>query len=73
MSITTDSEFFGMKKVSDVVAIETLISTNSTYAITLNDGWTMVGDRGGFMAQHEHAIVVTDKDPIILTGTNGIW
>jgi methionyl aminopeptidase len=73
MSITSDSEFFGMKKVSDVVAIETLISTNSTYAVTLNDGWTMVGDRGGFMAQHEHAIVVTDKDPIILTGTNGIW
>jgi methionyl aminopeptidase len=73
MSITTESEFFGMKKVSDVVAIETLISTNSTYAVTLNDGWTMVGDRGGFMAQHEHTIVVTYKDPIILTGTNGIW
>jgi methionyl aminopeptidase len=58
---------------NSVVAIETFISTNSTYAVTLNDGWTMVGDRGGFMAQHEHTIVVTDKDPIVLTENNGIW
>jgi methionyl aminopeptidase len=58
---------------NSVVAIETFISTNSTYAVTLNDGWTMVGDRGGFMAQHEHTIVVTDKEPIVLTENNGIW
>ncbi|HEV2479897.1 MAG TPA: type I methionyl aminopeptidase, partial [Puia sp.] len=45
-----------------VVAIETFISTTSTYAETLNDGWTMVGNKGGFMAQHEHTIVVTGKE-----------
>ena len=56
-----------------VVAIETFISTISTYARTLNDGWTMVGDKGGFMAQHEHTVVVTDGKPIILTEMNGIW
>jgi len=55
------------------VAIETFISTNSTYAITLNDGWTMVGNRGGYMAQHEHTVVVTDSKPIILTEKNEIW
>jgi methionyl aminopeptidase len=60
-------------KKNSVVAIETFISTASTYAETLSDGWTMVGNKGGFMAQHEHTIVVTDGQPIILTEANEIW
>lgn len=60
-------------KKNAVVAIETFISTTSTYAETLNDGWTMVGNKGGYMAQHEHTIVVTDGKPIILTEMNEIW
>jgi len=60
-------------KKNSVVAIETFISTHSNYAVTSNDGWTMVGDRGGFMAQHEHTIVVTDHKPIILTEKNEIF
>ena len=60
-------------KKNSVVAIETFISTTSSYADTLNDGWTLVGNKGGFMAQHEHTIVITDKEPIILTAMNGIW
>jgi methionyl aminopeptidase len=60
-------------KKNSVVAIETFISTTSTYAETLKDGWTMVGNKGGFMAQHEHTIVVTDGKPIILTEMNEIW
>ncbi len=60
-------------KRNAVVAIETFISTASTYAETLNDGWTMVGNKGGFVAQHEHTIVVTDGKPIILTEMNEIW
>lgn len=60
-------------KKNSVVAIETFISTTSTYAETLKDGWTMVGNNGGFMAQHEHTIVVTGDQPIILTEMNGIW
>lgn len=60
-------------KKNAVVAIETFISTTSTYAETLNDGWTMVGNKGGFMAQHEHTIVVTDGKPLILTEMNEIW
>jgi methionyl aminopeptidase len=31
------------------------------------------GNKGGFMAQHEHTIVVTDNKPIILTEKNEIW
>lgn len=60
-------------KKNSVVAIETFISTTSSYAETLSDGWTMVGNRGGFMAQHEHTIVVTDGAPMILTAMNGVW
>jgi methionyl aminopeptidase len=57
---------------NSVVAIETFISTDSTIAVTLDDDWTMVGNKGGFMAQHEHTIVVTDDKPLILTAKNGI-
>lgn len=60
-------------KKNSVVAIETFISTLSSYAIESKDGWTLVGNKGGFMAQHEHTIVVTDNKPIILTEKNGIW
>jgi methionyl aminopeptidase len=60
-------------KKNSVVAIETFISTSSSIADTTNDGWTMVGNKGGFMAQHEHTIVITDGKPIILTEMNEIW
>jgi len=58
---------------NSVVAVETFISTASTMANTEKDGWTLVGNKGGFVAQHEHTIIVTDKQPIILTNANGIW
>lgn len=58
---------------NSVVAIETFISTTSTYAEPLGDGWTMIGNKGGFMAQHEHTIMVTDGKPIVLTEMNDIW
>ncbi|WP_159638823.1 type I methionyl aminopeptidase [Sphingobacterium composti Ten et al. 2007 non Yoo et al. 2007] len=60
-------------KKDSVVAIETFISTISSQAITLNDGWTMVGNKGGYMAQHEHTIVITGENPIVLTKLNDIW
>jgi methionyl aminopeptidase len=58
---------------NSVVAIETFISTASTWAIELNDRFTLVGDKGGFSVQHEHTIIVTDGSPVILTEANGIW
>ncbi len=60
-------------KKNSVVAVETFISTHSTIAKTQNDGWTLIGDKGGYVAQHEHTIIVTDGIPIILTEMNGIW
>jgi len=59
-------------KKNSVVAIETFISTSSSQAVEQKDGWTMVGDKGGYMAQHEHTIIITDGKPIILTEANGI-
>lgn len=58
---------------NSVVAIETFISTISSYTVELNDGWTLVGNKGGFMAQQEHTIVVIDGKPIVLTENNGVW
>ncbi|RVU02806.1 type I methionyl aminopeptidase [Mucilaginibacter limnophilus] len=58
---------------NSVVAIETFISTRSTYAVQQPDKWTLLGDKGGFVAQHEHTILVTDGAPVILTEANGIW
>ncbi|GLB54197.1 methionine aminopeptidase 2 [Neptunitalea chrysea] len=60
-------------KKNTTVAIETFISTNSTVAVELNDGWTLVGNKGGYITQHEQTIIVTDKYPIILTESNDIW
>src|SRR5688572_21131699 len=58
---------------NSVVAVETFISTGSTMANTLADGWTLVGNKGGFVAQHEHTLVITDGAPIVLTAMNEIW
>ncbi|MGN6421649.1 MAG: type I methionyl aminopeptidase [Pseudobacter sp.] len=60
-------------KKNAVVAIETFISTISTIADTQADGWTLIGNKGGFVAQHEHTIMVTDGQPVIFTGKNEIW
>lgn len=59
-------------KKNAVVAIETFISTRSDYALEMADGWTLVGNKGGFVTQHEHTILITDGAPIILTSSNGI-
>lgn len=56
-----------------VVAVETFISTKSKYTKTLKDGWTLVGNRGGYTAQHEHTLIITKGKPEILTMANGIW
>lgn len=58
---------------NSVVAVETFISTASNYAETMDDGWTLVGDKGGYVVQHEHTILITDQEPVILTAMNDIW
>lgn len=55
-----------------VVAIETFISTRSAFVETASDGWAFTGNKGGFVAQHEHTILITSGKPVILTAANGI-
>jgi methionyl aminopeptidase len=55
-----------------VVAIETFISTKSEFIETAPDNWGLTGSKGGFVAQHEHTILITAGKPIILTAANGI-
>ncbi len=58
-------------KKNSVVAIETFISTGASQAVESGDGWTLHA-RSHFVAQHEHTILITDSQPIILTHNNGI-
>src|ERR1700743_1155203 len=60
-------------KKNSVVALETFISTRSTVTNIQADGWTLTGNKGGFVAQHEHTIMVTGGEPVIFTTQNGIW
>lgn len=60
-------------KKNSVIAVETFISTKSTIAMQEPDGWTLIGNRGGYVAQHEHTLVVTDDLPMLLTESNGIF
>lgn len=60
-------------KRNSVVAIETFISTNTSQVYEEPNGWTYSTRDGSFVAQHEHTIIVTDKQPIILTAANRIW
>ncbi|PWL28580.1 type I methionyl aminopeptidase [uncultured Roseivirga sp.] len=68
--VKTNRERF---RKNTTVAVETFISTQSTVAVQLNDGWTLVGNRGGYVTQHEHTILITDDEPVILTESNRIW
>lgn len=68
--VKTNRERF---RKNTTVAVETFISTQSTLAVTETDGWTLVGNKGGFVTQHEHTILITDGTPVILTESNGIW
>lgn len=50
-----------------VVAIETFVADGGEFAVDGEDGWTLYADDGGFAAQYEHTVVITDGEPIVLT------
>ena len=60
-------------KENSVVAIETFISTGSSYAYDSGDGWTLKTRDGSFVAQHEHTLVIRNEGALILTESNEIW
>lgn len=59
-------------KTNSIVAVETFLSTRSWLVNTSANGWTLTGNKGGFCVQHEHTVMVTSGEPVILTGMNGI-
>lgn len=50
-----------------VITIEPFLSTGADYVVEQSDGWTLCLPNGGFAAQHEHTIIITKNQPIILT------
>lgn len=62
----------GRLKKNMVIALETFISTNANFVYETDDDWTMLAENNSFVAQHEHTLIVTEDQPIILTKVNGI-
>ncbi|MEW9698733.1 type I methionyl aminopeptidase [Paenibacillus sp. SI8] len=50
-----------------VITIEPFLSTGAETAIEQPDGWTLRLPDHSFAAQHEHTIIITKKQPIIVT------
>ncbi len=59
-------------RANSVIALETFISTGAHRACESGDGWTMHTRDGSFVAQHEHTLLVTEGQPVVLTRENGI-
>jgi methionyl aminopeptidase len=51
-----------------VLTIEPMISTGSARVVQSPDGWTLRTADGSLSAHHEHTLVITRTDPIVLTG-----
>lgn len=63
----------GVFKKNMVVAIEAFISTKTSYTYAKGDGWTFVTRDKSYVAQHEHTILITENEPVILTKANEIF
>ncbi|GGG70148.1 type I methionyl aminopeptidase [Paenibacillus radicis (ex Gao et al. 2016)] len=54
-------------KEGQVITIEPFLSTGPGYVVDQPDGWTLRVPHNGYAAQHEHTIIITKDQPIILT------
>ncbi|UJF34175.1 type I methionyl aminopeptidase [Paenibacillus hexagrammi] len=50
-----------------VITIEPFLSTGAEYAAEQADGWTLCAPDNSYAAQHEHTIIITKNQPIIVT------
>ena len=50
-----------------VLTIEPLVSAGSAATVQDDDGWTVRTRDGSLSAHHEHTLVITRQDPLILT------
>lgn len=58
---------------NSVIALETFISTKANLVYEMADGWTMKPKDNSFVAQHEHTLIVTNGEPIVVTAENEIY
>lgn len=54
-------------KAGQVITIEPFLSTGAEYVLEQPDGWTFSVPDQSFVAQHEHTIIITRDQPIIVT------
>jgi methionyl aminopeptidase len=54
-------------KEGQVLTIEPFLSTGSEFTTEASDGWTLKVPAGNYVAQHEHTIIITKQEPIIVT------
>ncbi|MBM7566285.1 type I methionyl aminopeptidase [Paenibacillus sacheonensis] len=50
-----------------VITVEPFLSTGAVFAVEQPDGWTLSAPDNSFTAQHEHTIIITKHQPMILT------
>jgi methionyl aminopeptidase len=50
-----------------VIALEPIISAGARRTRTAPDGWTLTSADGSLTAHHEHTLVITKRQPILLT------
>lgn len=50
-----------------VLTLEPFLSTKARFAEEQRDGWTLAVQPGHLVAQYEHTIIITDRDPIVVT------
>lgn len=50
-----------------VITIEPIIASRSSHAILARDGWTMRTADRGIAAHYEHTLMITDREPLLLT------
>jgi methionyl aminopeptidase len=51
-----------------VLTIEPMISAGTAKVVKSRDGWTLRTKDGSLASHHEHTLVITGGDPIVLTG-----
>jgi len=54
-----------------VLAIEPMVNVGTSEVVVLKDGWTVVTADKTDSAHFEHSVLVTDGDPVILSGVIG--
>lgn len=54
-------------KAGQVITIEPFLSTGTTFVEEQPDGWTLAVPDLSLVAQHEHTIIITNGNPIIVT------